>query len=230
MAANATQERILDTAERHFGAHGFAATSLRRVIADAGVNQAAIHYHFGSKAVVFDAVLLRRLEPLDHERRRLLANLQAESGGRSLTPEAIIETFLAPSFRLLHDCEMGEAWLKIVARYNSERGPHWARAEKTHRRTLRLFIQALRLALPGIPTGELDFRVLMFLELAAAILCGARRASLFTDGLPTIQNDPEGVMQRLVAFIGAGLRAPLSTPTGLRRKSHARNRRRVHTS
>lgn len=229
MTADATQEQILDAAERHFGSRGFAATSLRRVIADAGVNQAAIHYHFGSKEAVFDAVLMRRLEPLDEERRRVLADLQTVNKERALFPEDIIEAFLAPSFRLLDNCELGEAWLRIVARYNSEPGPHWARAEKTHSRTLRLFIQALRVALPGIPTNELDFRVLMFLELAAAILCGARRSKLFTDGLPTIQNDSEGVMQRLVAFIGAGLRAPLSTPTGRSRKPSAKRRRRMQT-
>jgi hypothetical protein len=43
---NHTKERILDTAERLFAEQGYAATSLRGIIAEAGVNLAAVHYHF----------------------------------------------------------------------------------------------------------------------------------------------------------------------------------------
>src|ERR1039458_4178641 len=43
-----TKERILDTAERLFSEQGYAATSLRSIIARAGVNLAAVHYHFRS--------------------------------------------------------------------------------------------------------------------------------------------------------------------------------------
>ena len=46
---NDTKERILDTAERLFAQQGYAATSLRGIIAEAGVNLAAVHYHFHSK-------------------------------------------------------------------------------------------------------------------------------------------------------------------------------------
>ena len=46
---NYTKERILDTAERLFAKQGYAATSLRGIIAEAGVNLAAVHYHFHSK-------------------------------------------------------------------------------------------------------------------------------------------------------------------------------------
>ena len=57
-----TQGKILDTAERLFGEHGYAGTSLRQIIAEAGVNLAAIHYHFGNKEELLE--LLRAfLEP-----------------------------------------------------------------------------------------------------------------------------------------------------------------------
>ena len=49
MASKDTKERILDAAERLFAAHGFAGTSLRAVTKEAGVNLAAVHYHFGTK-------------------------------------------------------------------------------------------------------------------------------------------------------------------------------------
>jgi AcrR family transcriptional regulator len=49
MASLDTKERILDAAERLFAERGFAGTSLRSVTKQAGVNLAAIHYHFGAK-------------------------------------------------------------------------------------------------------------------------------------------------------------------------------------
>ena len=55
-----TQDKILDTAERLIGEQGYAATSLRQIIAEAGVNLAAVHYHFGSKEELLDAVVMRK--------------------------------------------------------------------------------------------------------------------------------------------------------------------------
>ena len=43
------KERILDVAERLFADFGFPVTSLRDITREAGVNLAAVNYHFGSK-------------------------------------------------------------------------------------------------------------------------------------------------------------------------------------
>ena len=45
-----TKERILQAAENLFTDQGFGATSLRAITHRAGVNLAAVNYHFGSKA------------------------------------------------------------------------------------------------------------------------------------------------------------------------------------
>ena len=57
--APATKARILDAAEALFMEHGFEATSCARITAAAGVNLAAVNYHFGSKEELFQAVLTR---------------------------------------------------------------------------------------------------------------------------------------------------------------------------
>ena len=66
--AAATKERILDTAEALFMEHGFEATGLRSMTAAAGVNLAAVNYHFGTKEELFESVLTRRLDPMNQER------------------------------------------------------------------------------------------------------------------------------------------------------------------
>ena len=74
----ATKERILDAAEALFMEHGFEATSLRVITAAAGVNLAAVNYHFGSKEELFQAVLTRRLDPMNQERVALLDRLERD--------------------------------------------------------------------------------------------------------------------------------------------------------
>ena len=75
----ATKDRILDAAESLFMEHGFEATSLRSITAAAGVNLAAVNYHFGSKEELFQAVLTRRLDPMNQERVDLLTALEREA-------------------------------------------------------------------------------------------------------------------------------------------------------
>src|SRR5437773_8511643 len=77
--AAATKERILDAAEALFMEHGFEATSVRVITAAAGVNLAAANYHFGSKEELFQAVLTRRLDPMNQERVALLDRFEHES-------------------------------------------------------------------------------------------------------------------------------------------------------
>src|SRR5215208_2869630 len=79
-----TKTRILDAAESLFMEHGFEATSLRQLTSAAAVNLAAVNYHFGSKEELFQAVLTRRLDPMNQERFALLDELERAAHGRPL--------------------------------------------------------------------------------------------------------------------------------------------------
>src|SRR6476661_6282956 len=89
-AAVETKERILDAAETLFMEHGFEATSLRSLTTAANVNLAAVNYHFGSKEELFQAVLTRRLDPMNQERIDLLAAVEAEAAGKPASCEKIL--------------------------------------------------------------------------------------------------------------------------------------------
>ena len=68
--------------------HGFEATSLRAITAAAGVNLAAVNYHFGSKEELFQAVLTRRLDPMNQERLDLLTALERDAAPRAAAVRA----------------------------------------------------------------------------------------------------------------------------------------------
>src|SRR6516162_6573107 len=61
-----TRNRIIKAAARIFAEHGYEGASVRRIVAKADVNQAAINYHFGSKEGLYRAVLQMALEALQH--------------------------------------------------------------------------------------------------------------------------------------------------------------------
>src|SRR5579872_5949944 len=91
-----TKQKILDTAESLFGQNGYDATSLRQIIAEAGVNLAAIHYHFGSKQELLDEVILRKAIPVNEERTVRLERLMSQTGSHPLRLEDVLRAFMDP--------------------------------------------------------------------------------------------------------------------------------------
>src|SRR6185369_8594842 len=93
---NVTKERILDAAESLFMEHGFEATSLRAITAAAPANLASVNYHFGSKEVLFQAGLTRRLEPVNQEQLDLLTPLEREAQPEPLPCDRILTARFTP--------------------------------------------------------------------------------------------------------------------------------------
>jgi AcrR family transcriptional regulator len=85
-----TAARILDAAERVFAEHGFAAASTREIAALARVPLGAVHYHWGTKQGLREAVMSRLA---DRIRDTLLRNFVpgATPGG---TIDNMVDAFL----------------------------------------------------------------------------------------------------------------------------------------
>ena len=95
-----TKSRILDAAEQLFANNGIDATSLRSIIAEAGVNLAAVHYHFGSKEQLLRSVLGRRLRPINEQRLAALAEAEQEAANEPIAVGKLVEIFFAPMVEL----------------------------------------------------------------------------------------------------------------------------------
>ena len=98
-----TRGSILDAAEDLFSKHGFYGVTIREVAREAGVDTALVHYYFGAKRELFDAVFLRRAEVWNNERveainRYALANT-GKSGSAAMTLEGLLRAFLEPPFQ-----------------------------------------------------------------------------------------------------------------------------------
>ncbi|MCV7084239.1 helix-turn-helix transcriptional regulator, partial [Mycolicibacter hiberniae] len=86
---DSTDQRLLSAAERLFAERGVDAVSLRAIMAAAGTNVAAVHYHFGSKERLIEALLDRYLDQIE-KRRFALLDIAETAGTLRTIAEAIV--------------------------------------------------------------------------------------------------------------------------------------------
>jgi len=207
MSATATQTTILDAAEALFAETGFAATSLRELTAKAGANLAAVSYHFGSKEGLAIAVLKRRMDPINAERRARLDALPAHP-----SVEAIVRAFVEPLLRpgVVHDAapvQPGSGFCRLVGRLMVEQPPFLRDFLAAQFRDLGWrFCGALRQALPGHDAATLWWRLHFLVGAIAHTLQNAATLRHLTDGLCR-DDDVDAVVEQLVQFAADGMQA-----------------------
>jgi AcrR family transcriptional regulator len=197
-----TREKILDSAEKLFAEQGYAASSLRHIIADAGVNLAAIHYHFGSKEELLDEVILRRLRPVNEVRAEMLQRLEAEAGDSQVSLEKTLEAFLLPAADL---AVQHPQWVRLMGRMHAE-GLMPAFAQRHPLPVFTRFLDALKKALPHLSEEEFRWRIVFMFGAMAHSMAWPQR---FAESRP---DDLRRPLASLVSFLSGGFRAPATTP------------------
>ncbi|MEM6753946.1 MAG: TetR/AcrR family transcriptional regulator, partial [Cyanobacteria bacterium P01_C01_bin.38] len=160
-----TKEQIINVAERLFAEKGFAGTSLRNVIREAGVNIAAVHYHFGSKEELFVAVVRRSAQQILTSQFEQLDKYEKLDEPPSL--EKILEAFYGPPLRTI--IQMGETGLiraQFMGRCRAEPLPIQQLSEKEFNESHRRFLDILQRTLPDQTRTELTWK----LDIAIAII------------------------------------------------------------
>jgi len=195
-----TKTRILDAAEKLFGKSGFEETSLRDITAEAQVNLAAVNYHFHTKESLIDAVILRRLEPVNRRRLEML-----DAAGDTPTVEQIVGAFLAPVI----EADLPNV-APLIGRVMSNPAQFAVRVfQKDLAPVVRRFDQAVAVAVPGL-TPEERFWRLHFMAGAMTHMLAMWDVLPMMTPLPIQPVDRAAVVRRMVQFLAAGLRAPLT--------------------
>jgi AcrR family transcriptional regulator len=193
-----TKRKLLDTAERMFAEQGYGAVSLRQIIAEAGVNLAAIHYHFGSKQELLDEVILRKAGPMNRDRLARLDRLEAPPGGPPV--EQVLEAFLMP---MAEAAGQNPEFCKLMGRMQAE-GILTEVVLRNFQPMLGRFLVALRNAVPDLPENEFRWRV-HFMQGSIAHTMSSDPAPLA--GAQDVGGFP-GRIERLIAFLSGAFRAP----------------------
>jgi len=210
-APHATKDRILDAAEALFMEHGFEATSLRSITATAGVNLAAVNYHFGSKEELFQAVLTRRLDPMNQERVALLTDLERRAAPDPVPCEQILSAMFVPALNLARDpARGGKNFLRLLGRAYADPAPFIRRfLSEQYALMIARFKAAFARALPELPARELSWRLHFIMGALSYTLAGTDALKLIAELTPAEAGNDEILLRRLAPFLLAGLTSPL---------------------
>jgi len=208
-----TREVLLDAAERLFARVGIERASLRAITREAGANLASVHYHFGSKDALIQAVFARRLGPINRERVELLTRLQEEAGSEAVPLHDILFAFVEPVMRMLRHRDPAEARAAhelarlVVQALNDPEGPAREIVLREFHEVKERFLAALARALPDLPREDLFWRFHFMVGAMAHTASSSYMVAQLSDGLCDAC-DVDGMTERLVAFVAAGLQGP----------------------
>jgi AcrR family transcriptional regulator len=190
--------------------HGFGGTSMRHLTGKAGVNLAAVNYHFGSKDALIEAVIRRRLDPMNAAR---IAALEAlEASGRPLTPEAIIRAFIGETLRMVEDARGGgRNFIRLLGRsYTEPSKAIRVLIGQLYAPAMERYKAAFERALPQMPRDELVWRMHFMFGTLSYTLAATDAVQLIAGCKPEDRHDARLLEDRLTAFLAAGLTAPLA--------------------
>jgi len=203
-----TKSLILDAAEKLFANDGFSATSMRQITTAANVNLAAINYHFGSKDSLIDAVISRRLEPINKERLDLLNHLEDEAGEKGPALEEIVEAFIGPPLRMRHaGGSKATHFMLLLGRVMSDPSDRvMTQFTDLLRETIERFSAALSRALPDLSPADILWRLVFMIGAMAHTMAISRQLPRVTGGLCD-PSDVGALIKRMTPFLAAGMRA-----------------------
>jgi len=200
MGRPSAREKLLDCAEQLFAEHGLEGVSLRAINTEAGLSAAALHYHFGSKSSLLEALLERKMPALMGRRRDLLDEI-----GRGTNPPTTRDVFSAlvqPQVELLRDGgEAGLRYLRLTHRLQVDGDLDPDFVIKRWPGGVDRLVPLLRKANPSLPHSLIELRLTLAIDVILA-----RLASQLPSQLRTLNSD----VTELLDFVTGGFEAPIS--------------------
>src|SRR5580658_1626948 len=173
-----TRQRVIEAAEKLFAMRGIEAVSIRDITRAAGVNLAAINYHFGTKCGLAAEVLKQCIDPVNTRRLDLLDEVERKAGNKTPNLEAVLEAMIRPAVERGFDHADNETFLRLTGRCLSEPNAEIEQLVRGHfEKLIRRFDTAFLNALPGLDPEELFWRIkFMFGALHYSLLmCGKQK-------------------------------------------------------
>jgi AcrR family transcriptional regulator len=159
----ATRDRLMVVGQRLFARHGVYQVSLRALHEEAGQrNASALHYHFGSREGLLDAILTRHNRTIEDERARVLDRLVAQ--GRADDVRSLVAAVVEPMSRKLADAD-GREFLRIVAQLGDDFDGWDDRTSTRNPPQSSRALDLLSAALLEVPVGLRHDRIAVFLTI-----------------------------------------------------------------
>ena len=201
-----TKTRILDAAERLIMALGAEKASLRKITDEAGVNVAAINYHFGSKNNMISAIMERFLAPLSTELHQSLDRVYAGADNGKPELEAVIRAYLVPLLDFSLRYPDHQTFFMQMYGYIDDKNVFMQSIRGLVEKDIKYYAGALLAALPDLPEQTVLLRLAFFRNTAFGIMQGdcIMEESMGVLGLDL---DREEMIEEMVVSVAAGFRA-----------------------
>ncbi|MGC6425289.1 MAG: TetR/AcrR family transcriptional regulator [Lentimonas sp.] len=200
-----TRSKLLQATEKLFAEHGYRAMTMRDVTEKAGVNIAAVNYHFGSKADLMRETIRGRIEPINIVRLRRLDLLIKQYGASPIPVIEIFDTLIRPIY------ESDEAknapnrvLIRMIGRAFSEPADFMRNLHQEFFQDLsRRYLEQLKRTRPDLSEANLRHR--FFLSISTML--GATVNQGLLESLSRSKSTPinyDKFVSELVAYIAAG--------------------------
>ncbi len=205
-ASGQASDAILDAAEALFSQHGFYGVTIREVAREAGVDTALVHYYFGAKRALFDAVFIRRAEVWNNERVEAI-NRYARDVGDAMTLEGLFDAFLRPPFEW--SLKGGPGWKHysaLVAQTNANPTFGGEIMARYYDPAIRRLIELVRQIMPEARDEDLYWAYHMLSGALTLTLGETGRLDRLSNGLCR-SGDLDSAHRYMVQYTAAGFRA-----------------------
>lgn len=215
MAQSDTVERILDAAEQLFAEKGFAETSLRLITSKAGVNLAAVNYHFGSKKALIQAVFVRFLNPFVSSLEQELDRHKQQGSDPQLTLEQLLEMLVRQALTVKPRSGNDLAiFMRLLGLAFSQSQGHLRKyLAEVYGKVFQRYMQLVFIAAPQLPPTELFWRVHFMLGSAAFTMSSMKALRAIAEAEFDTQTGIDQVLKLMVPFLAAGMRAESVMPS-----------------
>lgn len=187
---------LLRTGQRLFARDGVFAVPITSIVQKAGQrNTSALHYHFGGRQGLLDAIIEHHDESIEAERRAHLDRLTAEGLDRDLA--SLVAALVVPFSQKLLDAD-GREFLRIIAQLSHLFDAWDQPGSPAQARRVFLAIEDL---LDFLPAELRHLRVTTFLDLVTHAL--AARARLLDRPEPPVLDHDVFVENLIEMCIGA---------------------------
>jgi len=206
-----TRNQIKAAAQMLFARHGVDAVTVQEIVDAAGQrNNAALHYHFGSKEELIRQMVVDGAAVLDERRRGMLEDIEARGGPRSI--REVLLVLVMPVIELGED-ERWRGYIRFTSNLQAS-DPNALRAALNNRWNTGYVacFNHLKTMLP-LPAGVIEQRLSIF-SIYANSIPSAHEAALETRNTKSSRLwGQRFTIENILDTLEATITCPMSEPT-----------------
>lgn len=204
-----TRDRILNSAEKLFSSKGYEGTSMRMITSDAGVNLAAVNYHFGSKEELTRCVFRRWLTPINEVRIQFLNDIRERALETGEKPDIseILRGLLVSTIEYATKDEIARNFPRLIGRSIMEPSGVLRNAFiECVNPLMELIIDTIKLALPNLS------REIIWIRFHLAVGAMGKAIMEFSinkdkNWIKDIEVNMKDIIEEVIKFTSAGMEA-----------------------